>query len=99
MKPPKCKPFLPAARYRRKVIRSLSYDGQTLIIEVQGEDFAFARVVFEQPAGFRVLDERDLCEFWKDYHEGNGWLYEVEDGGWLDLESVRSLFNSPSFFV
>jgi hypothetical protein len=44
-----------------------------------------------------VLDERDLCEFWDDYHTGNGWLYEVQEGGWQELESHRQLFNSPSF--
>ena len=65
---------------------------------IQGDDFAFARVAFAQPVGFRVLDERDLCEFWEHYHEGHGWLYEVEEGGWLELETARSLFNSPSVF-
>jgi hypothetical protein len=50
-----------------------------------------------QPAGFRVLDERDLCEFWNTYSEPNGWLYEVEEGGWLELETHRPLFNSPGF--
>jgi hypothetical protein len=97
MKPPKCQPYPPAARYRQKVVRSLSYDGKTLTIEIQGEGFAFARVVFHQPAGFRVLDERDLCEFWNTYSEPNGWLYEVEEGGWLELESQRKLFNSKDF--
>jgi hypothetical protein len=96
MKPPKCNPFPPANRYKRKVVRALRYDGETLVVEIQGEGFAFARVIFHQPAGFRVLDERDLCEFWDSYHEGNGWLYEVEEGGWLDMESARPLFNSPT---
>jgi hypothetical protein len=56
-------------------------------------------VVFRRPAGFRVLDERDLCEFWDNYHTGNGWLYEVHEGGWQELESHRQYFNSPSFFT
>jgi hypothetical protein len=98
MKPPKCKPFPPASRYKRKVIRSLRYDGETLVVEIQGEAFAFARVLFQGIAGFRVLDERDLCEFWDSYHEGKGWLYEVEEGGWLELESARPLFNSAAIF-
>jgi hypothetical protein len=97
MKTPKCKPLLAAARYKRKAVRSLRYDGEALIVEIQGDGFAFARVVFERPAGFRLLDERDLCEFWDSYHQGNGWLYEVEEGGWMELESERPLFNSPSF--
>ncbi len=98
MKPPRCAPYPPATRYARKVVRSLRYDGDTLAVEIQGEGFAFARVVFRQPAGFRVLDERDLCEFWNTYSEPNGWLYEVEEGGWLELEASRQLFNSPDFF-
>jgi hypothetical protein len=98
MRSPKCKVFPPAMRYKRKVIRSLRYDGKTLVVEIQGEGFAFARVLFERVAGFRMLDERDLCEFWDNYSEDKGWLYEVEEGGWLELESVRALFNSPEVF-
>jgi hypothetical protein len=75
-------------------VRSVRYDGESLVVEVQGEGFAFARLVFQNPRGFRVLDELDLHEFWKDYHCKNGWLYEVEQGGWLELESTRSTFCS-----
>jgi hypothetical protein len=95
---PKCKPYPPAARYKSMTIRFLRYDGETLVIEAQGDSFVFARIVFRRPLGFRVLDERDLCEFWNEYHERNGWFYEVEEGGWLALEASRPLFNSPSLF-
>src|SRR5206468_1984817 len=98
MKPPKCTPYPPSTRYKRVVVRSLSYDNDVLAIEVQGSGFVFACVVFRRPAGFRVLDERDLCEFWDNYHTGNGWLYEVEEGGWRELESVRSEFLAPLMF-
>jgi hypothetical protein len=92
--------FAPSTRYKSVVVRSLRYDNSSrLTIEVQGSGFAFASVVFRRPAGFRVLDERDLCEFWDQYHTGNGWLYEVHEGGWQELESHRPLFNSPSFFT
>ena len=93
MKPPKCKVFPPSARYRDKVVRSIQFDGQTLVIDIQGEGFSFARVHFSNLIGFRVLDERELCEFWNTYSEPNGWLYEVEEGGWFELESTRKLFN------
>lgn len=92
---PKCRQYLPSTRYKQIVIRSLRYDGENLDIDVQGEGFAFARVQFQRPMGFRVLDERDLCEFWNDYHTGNGWLYEVEEGGWRELESSRPEFLAP----
>jgi hypothetical protein len=98
MKPPKCTPYPPSTRYKRVVVRSLRYDNEGLAIEVQGLGFVFARVLFHRPAGFRVLDERDLCEFWDHYHTGNGWLYEVHEGGWQELELHRQYFNSPSFF-
>ncbi|MEX2172765.1 MAG: hypothetical protein WD872_00300 [Pirellulaceae bacterium] len=97
MKRPKCTTYPPSTRYKRVVVRSLWYDNDGLTIEVQGPGFVFARVIFRLPAGFRVLDERDLCEFWHDYHTGNGWLYEVHEGGWQELESHRQHFNSPSF--
>ena len=98
MKPPKCTVFPPSNRYKRKAVRSVRYDGASLVIEIQGERFAFARVVFNRPAGFRVLNERDLCEFWDKYDQRNGWLYEVHQGGWLELETQRPLFNSHVFF-
>jgi len=97
MTKPRCKPFQPALRYAKKAVRSLHYDGSTLVIEIQGDGFAFARITFQDPIGFRVLDERDLCEFWDSYSEPNGWLYEVAEGGWLALEIQRPLFNSHSF--
>ncbi|HQR07275.1 MAG TPA: hypothetical protein PLN21_10660 [Gemmatales bacterium] len=75
-------------------MRSLHFDMETLSIEMQGEGFEFAKVLFHAPAGFRVLDERDLCEFWDKLHYKNGWLFEVEEGGWLELERQRQLFNS-----
>jgi hypothetical protein len=97
MKPPSCRPFPAAAKYRRKAVRSLHYDGQILTIDIQGEGFAFARVIFRDPRGFRVLDESELCEFWNSYSEANGWLYEVDQGGWRELESHRPDFNASTF--
>lgn len=52
MKAPKCKLVADAARYRTKAVRSIRYDGEERTIDIQGEGFAFARVVFRQPAGF-----------------------------------------------
>jgi hypothetical protein len=97
MNSPKCKVFEPSLRYVRKNVRGLSYDGKELTIAIEGENSECAQIVFHYPAGFRVLDERDLCEFWNSYSESNGWFYEVEQGGWMELESRRSLFNSPSW--
>jgi hypothetical protein len=98
MRSPKCQVFPQSARYPKKVVRALRYDGEVLVIDIQGKGFSFARVVFRDVVGFRVLDERDLCEFWNTYAEPVGWLYEMEEGGWLELESQRKLFNSPDCF-
>ena len=92
MNAPKCKVYEPSLRYRRKVMRTLHYDALSLVIDIQGESkFSYARVTFRRPIGFRVLDERDLSEFWKTYNEKNGWLYEVVEGGWMELESQRKM--------
>jgi hypothetical protein len=96
MMPPKCNPIPTPSRYLKKAIRSLDHDGRTLRIDIQGEDFSFATLVFGNPTGFRVLDERDLCEFWDEYSEANGWLYEVARDGWMDLERERASFNFPT---
>jgi len=99
MNPPKCKVFEPSLRYKQKAVRALHYDGVSLVIDIQGErKFSFARVIFHEPIGFRVIDERDLTEFWPNYNEKNGWLYEVLEGGWLELESKSESFISQSMF-
>lgn len=98
MNPPKCKVYPPSQRYSKKVVRYLRFNGEDLEIDIQGPEFSFARITFRAPVGFRVLDERDLCEFWNEYSEAIGWLYEVVEGGWMELESNRELFTSPSWF-
>lgn len=93
MNTPKCTPLLAAGRYPQKKLRSLRFDGDELIVEMQGHNFEYARLTFSDVIGFRVLDERDLCEFWNTYSEPNGWLYEVHEGGWFELEKKRPQFD------
>ena len=50
-------------------------------------------VDFEAVSGFRVLDERDLLEFWHPKVRQPGWLWNVTSGGWLSGESTRSGFS------
>lgn len=94
---PICVPVLEARRYIRKTVRGMSFDGSTLTLDIQGEGFSYARLVFHDVFGFRVLDERDLTEFWNTYSEPNGWLWEVRSGGWHDLERKRTTFNPGEF--
>ena len=63
-----------------KLVVTVEFDGSKLDIYV------------DDPAGFRVLDEGDLLEFWPSCSSNNGWLYEIKSGGWLDQESKRSGF-------
>ena len=89
-----CEPVPEAKRYSRKAVRGMTFDGGTLTLDIQGEGFSFARLVFRDVLGFRVLDERDLTEFWNTYSEPSGWLWEVRSGGWQDLERKRATYNS-----
>lgn len=68
-------------------------DGVDLELEMES-DAGGVRVSFRDVVGFRVLEERELCEFWNDYATPNGWLWEVHEGGWLDLERTRATFGS-----
>ncbi|MCE3272238.1 MAG: hypothetical protein K0S57_2635 [Ramlibacter sp.] len=49
-------------------------------------------VEFGEVAGFRVLDEGDLLEFWAQGVHKPGWLWRVSRGGWRDLEATRPGF-------
>jgi len=44
--------------------------------------------------GFRMLDEGDLLELWNPDTRAESWLWQVEKGGWFDLESIRNGFVS-----
>ena len=48
-----------------------------------------AVVWFAAVEGFRVLDERDLMEYRPTCSTQNGWLFEIQEGGWLTQEVVR----------
>jgi hypothetical protein len=72
----------------------LTFDGDRLVVDIDCNAAVTAQVMFEDVIGFRVLDERDLAEFWKEYSEPNGWLWEVQSGGWRDLERTRLGFSS-----
>jgi hypothetical protein len=49
-------------------------------------------IVFADAFGFRVLNERDLLNFWPVCSSPNGWIYEITSGGWLQQEMQREGF-------
>ena len=54
-------------------------------------------VSFNDPIGFRILDEGDLLEFWPACASPHGsGLFEIHDGGWLHQESMRKGFLSAT---
>jgi len=49
-------------------------------------------VVFEHVVGFRTLDELDIASMWTEADKADlssTWLFQVDRGGWFDLESTR----------
>jgi hypothetical protein len=65
------------------------YDAGSLSIGASFDATPVATVRFDCVAGFRVLDEGDLLEFWPKCSFPNGeWLWEIHEGGWFDFEST-----------
>lgn len=66
--------------------------GELVVTLTSGEDKKVAIARFPDIAGFRMLDEGDLLEFWPTCAQGNGWLFRIHQHGWLELESSRAGF-------
>lgn len=49
-------------------------------------------VTFSEVAGFRVLDEGDLLEFWPTCSSTKDWIFQITEGGWFDQERLRAGF-------
>lgn len=76
----------------------IEYDAGKLTIGAFAEGRQIALVQFESVEGFRVLDEGDLLEFWPTCSWSRGkWLWEIHEGGWLELESTRPGFVSEKY--
>lgn len=73
----------------------IDFDIETLTVTVL-IDGDKSDISFDSPAGYRVLDEGDLLEFWPTCSSFNGWLYEIHGGGWLDQERNRKGFTSSA---
>lgn len=70
----------------------INYEDGLLSISMAVEEESATLVSFASIVGFRMLDEGDLLEFWPTCSSPNGWLWEIHDGGWFDLESKRPMF-------
>ena len=75
-------------------IFELVYNDTGLRVRVEVEPDG-TEIHFPDATGFRLLDERDLLEFWPlPDPKGMGWVFQVFGGGWLELESTRPGFLS-----
>ena len=74
-------------------LESIIFDEDGLKVFVSSDDWKI-QVIFEVCYGLRVLDERDLTEFWAKCNLKKNWIYVVSKGGWLSLESTRAHFIS-----
>jgi len=71
-------------------VMRLEYALGQLTIQVRSlKEPRSATVEFKNVLGFRVLDERDLMEYWPVCSTPNGWMFEVQSGGWLSQERER----------
>jgi hypothetical protein len=79
-------------------IKRLSYDLETLLISVNPDtEGSLIEVTFEQPRGFRCLDEGDMLNYWTERIVLDNWFFEVLEGGWMDHEATRDGFISKTF--
>ena len=74
-------------------ITEIEYKFGRLEITSQSLDTTqIVRLSFLEIAGFRVLDEGDLLEFWPTCSSPNGWVFQIIEGGWFDQERQRTGF-------
>jgi hypothetical protein len=74
-------------------ITSIEYKSGCLEITCQSTDGAqTVRAIFLEVAGFRVLDEGDLLEFWPTCSSAKDWIFQISEGGWFDQERLRAGF-------
>ena len=78
-------------------IKTLSYTEAKLSVELEFyKDNKGAEITFTSIIGFRLLDEGDLCDYWSEINLKIDWLFEVQQGGWLEFESRRDDFLSKN---
>lgn len=71
-------------------LQQLNFQGGQLDILIVGcQDESGCRVLFEEVIGFKVLDEREMLEYWPVCSTPNGWIFEVSANGWLQQDQAR----------
>ncbi|WP_287027969.1 hypothetical protein [Herbaspirillum sp.] len=94
MKPVNAVPVPNQCTFRSSVdITQVRFEwGELAVTLTSGGDRKVVIAKFDEVVGFRVLEEGDLLEFWPVCSSDNGWLFQVLENGWFDLEAIRSGF-------
>ena len=94
----------PSLSKEQRVIR-VELDGAlTIVVQAFTPCDGEWKVIFDNPVGLRVLDERDAPEFWHvsveyPYGEANTVACEVIEGGWLDQQRPHSPIMQSGFYA
>ena len=85
--------FVPPNGTSHVEIASVNFDQWILTVGIRlykkkdESVMGMAHVVFEQPLGFRVLDEGAMLSFpWSSLSDEPSYVHLVRKGGWLDME-------------
>lgn len=78
-------------------ILAINYDLENLDIRYSVDETEEYIIRFENPIGFKCLDERDMMDYWDKKILTDNWILEILEGGWLDMEKSRSLISDTIF--
>lgn len=67
----------------------LNYDIWRLQLRLDFSELSTPLYLSMSCEGFRVLDERELLEYWDPKTRAKGWLWRIESGGWFDPVFVK----------
>lgn len=95
--------FTPIEDVGHVEISFVTYDQWILTIGVRhygkkdGRVVGMSHVIFEQPEGFRVLDEGCMLQFpWAKLSKSRSYIHVVESGGWLGIEESAGNLHLPA---
>ena len=87
-------------QFHSPVVAGLSYMAKlnklTIYYHSNGNEGIDYEIIFENPRGFRLLDEGDMYNYWEGELMLNNWLFGIESGGWLDREDDAGGFISKA---
>jgi hypothetical protein len=80
-------------KFDSPIILSIDYDLESLRIRYSANENDEYIILFNNPIGFKCLDERDMMDYWKHKVLTDNWIIEILEGGWLDMERSNSFIS------